>query len=746
MTRPPLNPDQPPRKITDDKFDLADNFIPRLANITIKWPDEHGLVVGVFGQWGIGKTSILTMLSEYTSTHEDYKNTIIASFNPWFYSDTGALINSFFSTIAREFGKDKSPWKKKAIVGLKAMSSFLTIASKGISIFGASVDLERFKEAAEAASNAAGAAKESSDLIDALSNPDDGEQRLRKGREAVAEALTEFGNSGGRLLILIDDLDRLSKDDLLSIFRLIRTVKDLPYTTILLAMDEERVRDILKHSTSEGYGEDYLDKIIQIPIHIPLPDFRKMASLISTDLETTFSFLDHPLPSALNAQKHYLPDEIRLITQEVETPRDLARYINSVRTLLLAGPNPDLNLVDAALIETLRIFYPDIYDRVRRSSKFLTDPFLFDDNPETIATRETELLRIIRGGLTNEPRSNETSIRSIINCLFGDPTKRAFNFGKREAASRRSIRSPDYFGNYFRYSATKGRLSSKQVKEAFETISNCAKNQKASDIGNAIFMAFSDLNEETSRQFELEFSYKITQLNPGLVEKICRGAIASIPKFGTTREETPYRLVGYSLRFLATPLKHHSGPAAPGTTIELAVEAINSPLSINLAAKLLDTKVWAWATQEELERPSTAWLLRAQNELNNQSTFTQADPRAVEELINETRRRISALGEKSPLSVEDLQHLLVGSIKANPDNLPRILLSIANTPSDNPPVLISPTRNAAEAFRELLELLGEYEFIRPLLEKIPHDVWSKNNLHKVHADLEKIIATTAPET
>jgi len=154
-----ISSDRPVESLAEDRYELQRHFIPRLARIGLEWPTQDGLVVGLFGTWGIGKTSILNMFRDYVDQQrgqgkERYKNVIFASFNPWFYEDTGALVTSFFATIAAELGTDQNkPWAGAAKT-LRAMGSFLTVASKGLTVFGVSVDVEKVAEAARIAAAA----------------------------------------------------------------------------------------------------------------------------------------------------------------------------------------------------------------------------------------------------------------------------------------------------------------------------------------------------------------------------------------------------------------------------------------------------------------------------------------------------------------------------------------------------------------------------------------------------------------
>ncbi|WP_304645813.1 P-loop NTPase fold protein, partial [uncultured Dubosiella sp.] len=113
------------RPIETEKQDLLgrSRFSNQLGKAIYEYNGEDGLVIGLFGKWGTGKTSIINMavnsIKEFTTNDTDMP--IILRFSPWNYSDKDNLILLFFNSLKSKLEKNNKKLKRK--VG-KALSDY----------------------------------------------------------------------------------------------------------------------------------------------------------------------------------------------------------------------------------------------------------------------------------------------------------------------------------------------------------------------------------------------------------------------------------------------------------------------------------------------------------------------------------------------------------------------------------------------------------------------------------------------
>ncbi|MDR0900663.1 MAG: KAP family NTPase [Methanobrevibacter sp.] len=81
----------------DDKLSRA-KYAEQLSSKIFNYRSKESLVVGLSGEWGSGKTSILKMVVEAINKNHD-ENLILIKFNPWYFSNQKELINEFFNTM-----------------------------------------------------------------------------------------------------------------------------------------------------------------------------------------------------------------------------------------------------------------------------------------------------------------------------------------------------------------------------------------------------------------------------------------------------------------------------------------------------------------------------------------------------------------------------------------------------------------------------------------------------------------------
>lgn len=246
--------------------------------------------VGVFGDWGAGKSTILELTKHLLEN--DTKDYIQVHFDAWTfqgYDDAkAALLETIASTLIKKAEDDKALKAKAkefagridkirlmgflidggaALAGIPTMGRF----QKFLGLFSGGEDGEL--DAADvkgAVDGAKDVAKQNKDLIKAkksFSPP----KEIKEFRKAYSDLLKEFDKP---LIVYVDNLDRCSPFNAISTLEAIRLFLFLPNTAFVIAADEDMIRLAVPEyhkGASQRHQTDYLDKLIQIPVHVPRP-------------------------------------------------------------------------------------------------------------------------------------------------------------------------------------------------------------------------------------------------------------------------------------------------------------------------------------------------------------------------------------------------------------------------------------------------------------------------------------------
>ncbi|MFV5695650.1 P-loop NTPase fold protein [Flavobacterium sp. LB3P122] len=418
--------DRPISKQIEDKFQRYD-FAKRVATTIIDRENEDCIVIGLYGAWGEGKTSLLNFIESELLKNE---NIICIKFNPWRYSDENSLLIQFFQKLAETL--DSKLKTKNEQVGeiLKKYGKLLNI------------DIPFIGNVGEAITNTG----------DVLDNVD--LETLKSRLEKILK------DTSSKIVIFIDDIDRLDKSEIHSIFRLVKLTADFSNTTYILSFDEEMVATAIGERFEQGNkksGQNFLEKIIQVPLKIP-----------SAQPESLKDFCFEIIDATINSNKIQLTnEEIRRFAYQfttnilirLDTPRLAVRYGN---TLSFSMPllYREVNIVDLMLIEALKIFYPEYYSFIKsnaelfigsinqifeKDSKESKQNLLNDLGQEYTSGQKAGALRLI-----NElfPIQKDTTIHSLTDRNITD-----------EWFKNKRIVSPKYFNKYFSYSVMKGEIS-----------------------------------------------------------------------------------------------------------------------------------------------------------------------------------------------------------------------------------------------------------------------------------------------
>lgn len=345
--------DKPIGSKCDDQLG-RNSFAALLAQSLLNLNTQDTFTVGLFGKWGSGKTSIVNMtLSEIEEQQKDYpgsKKLIVVHFEPWNFSNTDQLLSQFFIRLSSEFRSKGDKRLAKIGEALETYSDAFDLLST-VPLAGGLMSFLGKKGAKAAGSKL----KKGSD-----------EKDISKQKEAVIKLLLEQSN---RILVVIDDIDRLSNEQIRHVFQLVTSVAKFPNTIYLLVFDRDIVVEALKE-VQKGSGGDYLEKIIQMPIQIPDIKPAKLRKVLLDRLNIIFSKYPGTGFQQTHWQKIYEP----CIAPFVGSLRTINRLCNAVQ-FKLSSISTEIDFVDIVAISALEIQHPEVYEWAKEHKSLLTGEF-----------------------------------------------------------------------------------------------------------------------------------------------------------------------------------------------------------------------------------------------------------------------------------------------------------------------------------------------------------------------------------
>jgi predicted KAP-like P-loop ATPase len=377
-----LSADRPLSEPQDDQLGYAP-LARNLADSLLRMTPPDGFVVAIYGRWGLGKTTLLQFVEYYYQERSRGEQPIFIHFNPWWFSGHEDLTRQFFGQIqATLSGK------------LKAVSNELR---------GYLADFTELIAGVPVPYAAAGRP------VSMVLRP-----KLQDIPDVKGQISALLRKQQRRILVVVDDIDRLTAEEIREIFRVIRAVADFPHVTYLLAFDKDVVVQALE--TAQGVpAEVYLEKVIQLPLELPLPDKSKLENMLIGRLNALLA----NIPKEHFDRNYWKNVFIEGIRPLLHTPRDVIRLTNAVAVTYPAvkdGVNP----VDLVGIETLRAFSPSVYDTIRRHPRDFARPA---ETKETSSSQDTssppqDLKSRYNSLLDSVPEEERDTIKRLLGHLF----------------------------------------------------------------------------------------------------------------------------------------------------------------------------------------------------------------------------------------------------------------------------------------------------------------------------------------
>lgn len=417
-----ISTDAPLTDAAQDRLQIH-AFAERVANAVMSVPSDGGAVVALYGRWGTGKSTLLNFIA---ADLEQLSNPPrIVWFSPWWFSDGDDLVRRFFDELIAVVSRGRA----RARAAVTQLSRYAQLVGELPIPFAG-------------AAKAAGAALAPQ------------QRSVHTTRRKLESALKR---AGIRTVVVIDDIDRLTSDEIRQVFRLIKSVANLPGVTYLVAFERTVVTEAL-NPVAGGRGSEYLEKIVQAGFDIPLPQPGPLVSMLGDRIQPVFADTPAELWSTREFQNLVAHSLVRLL----RTPRAVVRLANAL-AVTYPPVRDDVHGVDFLGIETLRLFAPAVYDLIREHpSQFLV----------LGAARQTkeDLTAFHHAWLANVPEAEKDAVTYLVTSRF-PMTKIVFgnvHHGPEwegQWAQQHRIASRAHFATYLRGEVPPGHFSRAQLRE-----------------------------------------------------------------------------------------------------------------------------------------------------------------------------------------------------------------------------------------------------------------------------------------
>ena len=318
---------------------------------------KTSFVVAINGPWGSGKTSLINLvqaaLKDQMQAKHGGEELLLFPYSPWLVSNREALLRDLLPQIAKLI-MGQNPWWDHRHWGVRRAANKLrryaravrgvelgfNIATATATFFGVPIPASL--------SPIAVLTKKLGGLVGVATGADPTLDELRHEARKALEAIEM------RLVVVLDDLDRLEPSEVLDLARLLRSTLDLPHLSFLVAYDRVQVSAGIGKQLGVD-GEQYLEKIIQIDVGVPDCGSYDLSRIAAERLGPVFGDMEDEPEKRLSRLLW-----LHLRQQFFKTPRDVTRIVNatSFGWALIAG---EADPGDLLLLSTLRVKAPNLF-------------------------------------------------------------------------------------------------------------------------------------------------------------------------------------------------------------------------------------------------------------------------------------------------------------------------------------------------------------------------------------------------
>lgn len=455
-----------------DEFNRK-GYSERIAQTIAARKETKSLVIGIYGKWGEGKTTVLNFIN---SELERHSNIVPMFFNPWMFPSETELLTVFYVELAK--GLEKSLPTAKEKIG-QVITEYL---APFVGLLGRAESAEKIGK-----------------LLSSV--------RLEELRDRIGSFLIERKKM---VVVFMDDIDRLDKDEIHAIFRLIKLSANFENIIYVLAFDPEIVEDALSEryfSKKKTAGQNFLEKIVQVPISLPKVPTTDLRKFCYKQIDKALRLNEVELPEA-DAQE-FTRGFIAGIEIRLRTPRMAIRYGNMLNFSLpfLKG---EVNIPDFLLIEAVKAFYPDAYEIIKTNRDAFTAISLGGMN--TYPSEKDDIKKTVEKAFEGLSEDEKNNLKRLLIILF--PRQKTIyentiydSEWDKTWAEQKRIASDKYFDRYFTYSIPLDDVSDVRIENFIKSLDKIEPKELMKTLD-------SELTVQNAEVFITKLHQKIERISP----------------------------------------------------------------------------------------------------------------------------------------------------------------------------------------------------------------------------------------
>jgi hypothetical protein len=392
-------------------------------------------VIALRGNFGDGKSSALNMLHQQISSRA-----IVVSFSTWLPDSQQTLVTDLLDDIAAEIRKHF------VVPGLrKQLRKFASLLAGSVPYLKALPDiLPPFTQ-----------------------------------RQEIADLGALLGRIPKRVVVLLDEIDRMQREELLTLLKVIRGASSLPNLTFVCAFNQEQVEKIAC-GVYDANSHEFMEKFFPTGIDLPKPSRDVLRPMLRDQLLQSFDRVDwfrdtHEREDFVEGFDRLWDAVLFRVCTNIRKIGLLANDIHAAAVLVKGEVDP----LDLSALEALRRFHPRAYEIVWTNASFFANS---GEWWKSLSYRPTALVEAQKQKISeaikklSDEGDDESVIQALLTHMFPERAEELFG-GQRlraggsgggalqEAEKRKRIFHPDYFPVYFCRAVPEAVFSSLEMEK-----------------------------------------------------------------------------------------------------------------------------------------------------------------------------------------------------------------------------------------------------------------------------------------